>query len=200
MDNRFFEHPILNSPYAYPLRHWELDDQRQPTQRILESRRNAEFITPIPKPRKRESSAGSTAARLGRRKGNFNQGAAVRDTSTINELRFQVDKWRHAPNPNDWQVTPETARLLQHWRQHQFSAIRPCFCQITLWPAYAVGHHQSSKSEHDWAAQDRRNVESASSDRGERAPRSDKPLHVEFESRRERDPDWRVAEPSTSRP
>ena len=28
MDNRFFENPILNSPYQYPTRHWELDDGR----------------------------------------------------------------------------------------------------------------------------------------------------------------------------
>ena len=34
------------------------------------------------------------------------------------------------PNPNQWQVTPETARLLQHWRHHQFSGIRPFFCQV----------------------------------------------------------------------
>ena len=54
MTNPFFDHPILNSPYAYPARHWELDDQGQPTQRIIESRRRAEFITPIPKPRKRK--------------------------------------------------------------------------------------------------------------------------------------------------
>jgi len=33
MDNRFFEHPILNSPYEYPARHWELDDGGQPTHR-----------------------------------------------------------------------------------------------------------------------------------------------------------------------
>jgi hypothetical protein len=26
MDNRFFERPILNSPYAYPVRHLELDN------------------------------------------------------------------------------------------------------------------------------------------------------------------------------
>ncbi len=31
MDNQFFEQPILNSPYEYPARHWELDDQGQPT-------------------------------------------------------------------------------------------------------------------------------------------------------------------------
>src|SRR5579872_2797703 len=42
--NPFFERPILNSPYEYPIRHWELDDQGQPTQRTLESRRRAEFI------------------------------------------------------------------------------------------------------------------------------------------------------------
>lgn len=49
MDSRFFASPILNSPYAYPARHWELDDG-QPTQRIEERRRPAKFITPIPKP------------------------------------------------------------------------------------------------------------------------------------------------------
>ena len=27
-------------------------------------------------------------------------------------------------------MTPETARLLQHWRSHQFQGIRPFFCQI----------------------------------------------------------------------
>ena len=26
MSNPFFEHPILNSPYEYPNRHWELDE------------------------------------------------------------------------------------------------------------------------------------------------------------------------------
>lgn len=34
------------------------------------------------------------------------------------------------PDPNDWKVTPETARLLQHWRHHQFADIRPFFCQV----------------------------------------------------------------------
>jgi len=47
----FFEQPILNSPYEYPSRHWELDVNGQPTQEIVDKRRPAEFITPIPKPR-----------------------------------------------------------------------------------------------------------------------------------------------------
>lgn len=54
MDNPIFEKPILNSPYQYPSQHWELDETGQPTQRVIESHRSAEFITPIPKPRKRK--------------------------------------------------------------------------------------------------------------------------------------------------
>ena len=38
-NNRFFEKPILNSPYDYPLRHWELDEAGQPTQQVIETRR-----------------------------------------------------------------------------------------------------------------------------------------------------------------
>ena len=57
MSNSFFSHPILNSPYEYPARYWELDESGQPTQQILESRRRAEFITPIPKPKQRKGSA-----------------------------------------------------------------------------------------------------------------------------------------------
>ena len=51
-------------------------------------------------------------------------------TAVIDSLRQQVDRWRSIPNPNQWQVTPETARLLQHWRHHRFSDIRPFFCQV----------------------------------------------------------------------
>jgi type III restriction enzyme len=52
--NLFFDHPILNSPYEQPRRHWELDSSGQPTQKIVQRRRRAEFITPIPKPKKRK--------------------------------------------------------------------------------------------------------------------------------------------------
>ena len=48
MDPTFFEQPILNSPYEYPSRHWELDASGQPTNRIFPERRKVAFITPIP--------------------------------------------------------------------------------------------------------------------------------------------------------
>ena len=37
MSNPFFDHPILNSPYEYPRRHWELDETGQPTQQTIDA-------------------------------------------------------------------------------------------------------------------------------------------------------------------
>ena len=59
MQNPFFEKPILNSPYAYPQRHWELDEQGQPTQRIIDNRRKAEFISQIEAVAKEHTAAAS---------------------------------------------------------------------------------------------------------------------------------------------
>ena len=128
--NPFFEHPILYSPYEYPTRHWELDDDGQPTQRIMDRRRRAEFITPIPKPKKRRGSADQQQIVFDEGKGISTAKQQYDPTSIINELRQQVDQWRNLPSHNQWQVTPETVHLLQHWRQHQFSGFRPFFCQI----------------------------------------------------------------------
>jgi type III restriction enzyme len=125
----FFKHPILNSPYGYPVRHWELDEQGQPTQQILESRRSAEFISPIPKPRKRKGAADQMDLVFNEGKGLSTAEQQYDHAAIINSVRTQVDRWRERP-PTDWRVTPETARLLQHWRHHPFSSIRPFFCQL----------------------------------------------------------------------
>lgn len=129
MTNKFFEHPVLNSPYEMPTKNWELDSQGQPTQRIIEDRRKAEFITPIPKPRKRKSSPAQQEIV-------FDEGEGLSTSDQqyhmgiINAVREQVNNWRNISNPSEWKVTPETARLLQHWRHHKFSGFRPFFCQI----------------------------------------------------------------------
>ncbi len=132
MNNQFFEHPILNSPYDYPVRHWELDAQGQPTQQIAERRRRAEFITPIPKPKKRKGKPEQASLLLDDDGTGLSTQAQEyeKTASMINAVRQEVDKWRGIQNPNDWRVTPETARLLQHWRHHKFSGIRPFFCQV----------------------------------------------------------------------
>ena len=131
MENPFFDRPILNSPYERPSRHWELDESGQPTQQIIDSRRRAEFITPVPKPKKRRrSSPNQKEIVFDEGKGLSTEEQQYDPTAIINGVRRQVDRWRDRPNPNQWQVTPETARLLQHWRRHQFSGIRPFFCQV----------------------------------------------------------------------
>ena len=130
MENRFFEQPILNSPYEPPAKHWELDEQGQPTQRIIETRRRVDFITPIPKPRKRRVPKSQQQLVFDEGKGLSTQEQQYEVTEMVNEIRRHVDQWRRLPNPNDWRVTPETARLLQHWRHHDFSDIRPFFCQV----------------------------------------------------------------------
>ena len=130
MTELFFERPILNSPYERPSRHWELDGTGQPTQKTIESRRQAEFITPIPKPRKRKGSAQQAAMVFDERAQKLETDGQQYDlTAIINGVRQQVDRWRELPEAQ-WQVTPETARLLRHWRHHHFSGIRPFFCQL----------------------------------------------------------------------
>ena len=134
MQPTFFEYPILNSPYAYPARHWELDADGQPTNLLIDSRRRSDLITPVPKAKKRK--APKVQIELDLAAGD--EGLAALNTAEqrydptpiINELRGYIDTWRSLPNPHQWQVTPETSRLLQHWRHHQFQDVRPFFCQI----------------------------------------------------------------------
>ncbi len=130
MTDRFFEKPILNSPYEYPSRHWELDKGGQPTQRIVECRRRAEFITPIPTPKKRKSQAEQEVFVFDEGHGLSTKEQQYELTAMINSVRGELDKWRSLKDPGTWHVTPETARLLNHWRHHNFSGIRPFFCQI----------------------------------------------------------------------
>ena len=129
MNPQFFEQPILNSPYEYPSHHWELDASGQPTNQIQDERRRVTFITPIPKPRKRRDTqremvfdAAAQALETGNQQYDL--------TAFISGIRHRVDRWRELPKPSQWRVTPETARLLQHWRSHRFGDIRPFFCQI----------------------------------------------------------------------
>jgi hypothetical protein len=84
--NPFFDHPILNSPYATPARHWELDDQGQPTQKIVETRRRADFITPIPKPKKRKIVANQETFLFDEGKGLSTKDQHYDPTSIINEV------------------------------------------------------------------------------------------------------------------
>ncbi|MFP3960129.1 MAG: BPTD_3080 family restriction endonuclease, partial [Spirochaetaceae bacterium] len=143
MSAEFFEHPILNNPYERPGRHWELEEG-QPTGTVIEKRRPADFITPIPKSKKQKQAAGQGQLGLVQEAGGGVAagvaGGAAGDTdgdaqgydpkSIINEIRAEVERWRKLPRQEDWGVTPETARLLDYWRNHEFHGVRPFFCQV----------------------------------------------------------------------
>ena len=133
MENPFYDRPILNSPYDYPYRHWELDETGQPTQQVIESRRGARVHYA------HSQAEAEGAGRAGDVSSNWSstmgQGLSTAEqqydvTAAVNEIRRYVDQWRTIPDPHNWGVTPETAQLLQHWRHHKFSHYRPFFCQV----------------------------------------------------------------------
>ena len=128
MDEQFFNNPILNSPYEYPSRHWELLDG-QPTGNVISQRRAADFVTPIPKPRKRSTSQQELVFDEGRGLSTASQ-QYEQVAAFISGIRQEVEAWRRLPNERDWGVTPETARLLRHWRDDNQRAFRPFFCQV----------------------------------------------------------------------
>ncbi len=115
----FDKHPILNSPYSMPGRHWVLDSQGQPTGETVEGRRKPGYVVPV---------AG------GRRSGGQGElGLEDRGQSTDNTLvrlvRPEVDFWRRLP-PSQWRVTPETERLLRWWRDPSVRELPFFFCQL----------------------------------------------------------------------
>jgi type III restriction enzyme len=109
-----------------------LDGSGQPTQVIVEARRQADFITPIPKPRKQRGAVDQASLVFDEGQGLSTEKQQYDHTAVINAVRDEVDKWCALP-PSAWRVTPETARLLQHWCNHPFSGIRPFFYQVERW-------------------------------------------------------------------
>lgn len=94
MSNLFFEKPILNSPYEYPLRHWELDKDGQPTQKIIEYRRKAEFITHMPTPKKRKSSSEQEVFIFDEGKGLSTKDQQYELTAMINSVMSMIVAWQ----------------------------------------------------------------------------------------------------------
>lgn len=123
MGEAFFKSPILNSPYEEPSQHWELDASGQPTNVIVPRRRPSALVSPIPKPKKvrgKQVQADLLADE---------DGQEYNPTEIINGVRSAVESWRKLPQ-SQWQVSPTTARLLRHWRSHEFANQKPFFCQI----------------------------------------------------------------------
>ena len=125
MTTPFFDRPILNSPYHYPGRHCELDDAGQPTQQIIENRRKATFVTPVPRARGQQVQQG---LQLDDDTGLSDEFDQYELYSSINSIRQEVDIWRNLPQ-SSWHITPETAPLLDFWRNHS-GPVHPLVCQV----------------------------------------------------------------------
>ena len=121
----FTEEPILNSPYEKPDQHWEFKFG-VPTDDIVQHRRPSEHIVPVP-----PSQEQSTQPRMNLGVSGISTSDQEYDpTPIINDIRRRVDRWRSIPDRRKWGVTPETARLLEHWRSHEHIGLRPFFCQV----------------------------------------------------------------------
>ena len=132
MTETFYEQPILNSPYEEPTQHHALDEDGQPTDNPpIAGRRRSERISPVPKSKKQRSKSELNQKALDL---HSDDGISSEDQEygkpPVNEIRSRVADWRVLPSQTVWGVTPATARLLQHWRHHDFQGVRPFFCQI----------------------------------------------------------------------
>ena len=163
MTDRFFSQPILNSPYEPPSQYWELDDAGQPTQNVRQGRRPVAFVTPIPKPKRRKGQPEDQAAIVfGEGQGISTEQQGYEHSDIINGVRRQVERWRNL-EPSQWKVTHTTARLLKHWRHHQFSDIRPFFCQVeaaetAIWLTEVAPHSRTGREFIDHLADSNRDA------------------------------------------
>lgn len=113
------ENPIINSPFDEPQRHFRFDEEGI-TNQIVETRRESFYFVPIAQPRKKAGDKQQvfdtewTADR-------------VEPNKMANAIRRKVKLWREGRYVDD--VTPVTARLLQHWRGADRSR-RLFFCQV----------------------------------------------------------------------
>ena len=87
----FAHNPILNSPYEYPARHWDMDENNQPTAKVNEFRRPSSLKSPIAVSRRH---GGMAQADLFAEN---EDGVDYGTNDLINSIRKEVDAWRRLP-------------------------------------------------------------------------------------------------------
>jgi type III restriction enzyme len=126
--------PILNSPFEPPTRHFELGPDG-PTGVIRDGRRPSESFVPVPRPKKGTAQQTLDFDLTGERR---------EENSLINDIRFEVDRWRARGYPG---VTPHTRKLLHHWSAGKTERDEPVFfCQreaaeTAIFLAEVAGRH-----------------------------------------------------------
>jgi type III restriction enzyme len=109
------EDPILNTPYAVPIRHFRFDDDGI-TSEVIEERRRSGYFVPIARSRRRGAQQALTEQTADRHEEN----------DFVNQVRGRVDLWRD----RGWPGTTATTRwLLQYWSNPERER-RLFFCQL----------------------------------------------------------------------
>ncbi|MYA01497.1 MAG: hypothetical protein F4038_02180 [Chloroflexi bacterium] len=123
-------HPILNSPWDEPSRHWTLDPSTNlATDVLADGRRKSTGRNIMPRPRNRNEQA-------------VLWDSAGQPMERINRLREIIGDWRTSGYPG---ASTRTLQLLEYWSSDQ-PAIRPFFCQrealeTAIWLNEAGEHH-----------------------------------------------------------
>ncbi|MBM3275097.1 MAG: DEAD/DEAH box helicase family protein, partial [Candidatus Sericytochromatia bacterium] len=72
-------------------------------------------------------------------------------TPLVDRVRAEVARWRERGEAAMQQLTPVSARLLRHWKDHDFSGARPFWCQIeaaetAIWLREAASHDKRGRA------------------------------------------------------
>jgi len=100
--------PIINSPFAEPAQHWQIEKGTLPVK--VPGRRPASFYYRVPDHAKRGSKKQGSQRPLPLQKSEVGQ---QEDLILVNWLRARVKDWREAGWPG---TSPVTRELLQLWR------------------------------------------------------------------------------------
>ncbi|MBA2273278.1 MAG: DEAD/DEAH box helicase family protein, partial [Actinobacteria bacterium] len=116
MAQAIIENPILNSPYGEPARHFRFSDDGI-TDEVVGKRRVSSYFVPIPAAKKKGKQAVLDTEWTKDR---------IEENKFINEVRFQVARWRINGRPG---TTSVTHQLLDYWTDGERDR-KLFFCQI----------------------------------------------------------------------
>lgn len=116
MADTIIENPILNTPFAEPLRHFRFDEQGI-TNDIVEKRRVSSYFMPIAQTRKKNRQLTFDTEWTGDR---------IEENKIINKIRERVSQWRKGGYQG---IEPTTRRLLAYWTDPEREK-KLFFCQI----------------------------------------------------------------------
>lgn len=116
MASEVIDNPVLNGPYELPTRHWMNDGRGHLIADIALGRRPSESWVPVPAPKKRGRGAAAQHSLFQDELDVTTTGERVDVNQMVNDLRAEVDLWRHQGYPR---TTKITARLLRHWADPQ---------------------------------------------------------------------------------